>query len=89
MLRGLYTATTAMNTNQKKMDVITNNIANGNTVGYKKDLVLSESFPEVLIHKINGEINFSGREGFKGVAVNEDNGLYDLKIGRASCRERV
>ena len=79
MLRGLYTATTAMNTNQKKMDVITNNIANGNTVGYKKDLVLSESFPEVLIHKINGEINFSGREGFKGVAVNEDNGLYDLK----------
>lgn len=78
MLRGLYTATTAMTTDLKKMDAITNNISNANTVGYKKDLVLSESFPEVLIHKINSGIDISGREGFKGVEVSEEDGLYSL-----------
>ncbi len=89
MLRGLYTATTAMNTNQKKMDVVTNNIANVNTVGYKKDLVLSESFPEVLIQKINSEPSFSSREGFTGVEVAEENGLYNLKTSGGFFRVKT
>ncbi|AOT70059.1 flagellar hook-basal body protein [Geosporobacter ferrireducens] len=79
MLRGLYTATSAMTTNNKKMDVITNNLANINTTGYKKDLVISETFPEVLIKKINSPVDYTGREGFKGVEVNqEENGAYQL-----------
>lgn len=57
MFRGLYTVTSGMQTNQKKLDVISNNIANANTSGYKKDVVISEAFPEMLISKINGKLD--------------------------------
>ncbi|AOY75594.1 flagellar hook-basal body protein [Clostridium formicaceticum] len=56
MLRGLYTAVSAMQTTQKKLDVASNNMANVNTTGFKKDVLISESFPEVLIKKINGDL---------------------------------
>lgn len=56
MFRGLYTVTSGMQTNQKKLDVISNNIANANTSGFKKDVVISEAFPEMLISKINGKL---------------------------------
>lgn len=39
--------------NEKKMDIITNNMANVNTTAYKKDAVVFESFPEVLTRRIN------------------------------------
>lgn len=54
MLRGLYTAVSAMQTTQKKLDVVSNNMANINTTAFKKDVVVTEAFPEVLIQKING-----------------------------------
>lgn len=54
MLRGLYTATSAMQTSQKRLDVSSNNMANMNTTGFKKDVVVTEAFPEVFIHKLNG-----------------------------------
>lgn len=56
MFRGLYTATSAMNISETKIDVASNNMANANTAGFKKDTVIEESFPEILIHKINGDI---------------------------------
>lgn len=56
MLRGLYTATSAMQTSQRKLDVTSNNMANMNTTGFKKDVVVSEAFPEVFLHKLNGTI---------------------------------
>ena len=37
MVRGLYTAYTGMMNQQARLDVITNNLANASTVGYKKD----------------------------------------------------
>lgn len=55
MFRGLYTVTSAMQTSQKKLDVVTNNLANADTRSYKKDVVVSEAFPEKLISKINGK----------------------------------
>ncbi|WP_129599744.1 flagellar hook-basal body protein [Anaerophilus nitritogenes] len=78
MLRGLYTATSAMQTNDKKLDVITNNIANINTTGYKKDVVVTESFPEVLIKKVNGSNPFQNLDVFGGVEVKEENGAYEI-----------
>ena len=53
MLRGLYTAGTGMLTQRKKMDVITNNIVNAETRGFKQDKLLSRSFEEMLITRIN------------------------------------
>jgi flagellar basal-body rod protein FlgF len=52
MIRGLYTSGWSMMAIEKKMDVISNNLANVNTVGYKKDDVVLESFPEELTRRI-------------------------------------
>lgn len=48
MIRGLYTSGWSMLATQKKMDVITNNMANVSTNGYKKDTLVMESFPSLL-----------------------------------------
>lgn len=53
MVRGLFTAYTGMLGEQKRLDVISNNIANAATVGFKKDGVTNQSFDEVLTHKVN------------------------------------
>jgi len=48
MVRGLYTSGWSMLSLEKKMDVISNNMANSSTSGYKKDTLVMESFPNVL-----------------------------------------
>ncbi len=52
MIRGLYVVASSAISENKRMDVIANNIANVNTTGYKKDTLLTESFPEILISKL-------------------------------------
>lgn len=59
MIRGLYTSGWSMIANSKKLDVITNNLANVNTTGYKKDTVVFETFPELLTKRINDTQNSS------------------------------
>jgi flagellar basal-body rod protein FlgG len=53
MIRGLYTSGWSMLANSKKLDVITNNLANVNTSAFKKDTVVFESFPALLTKRIN------------------------------------
>ena len=53
MIRGLYTSGWSMLANSKKLDVITNNMANVNTTAFKKDTVVFESFPSLLTKRIN------------------------------------
>jgi len=53
MLRGLYTAAKSMSTENKRVDILANNIANADTNGYKKDLVVTSPFSEVLISRLN------------------------------------
>ncbi len=48
MLRGLYTAASGMNLQLSRQDAIANNLANINTVGYKKDEMVGAAFQEVL-----------------------------------------
>lgn len=58
MIRGLYTSGWSMLAIQKKMDIVSNNIANVSTNGYKKDTLVFESFPSVLT-KITKDYNGS------------------------------
>ena len=53
MVRGLYTAYTGMEAQQQKLDIVSNNLANVNTSGYKQDNVAFRSFKEVLATKID------------------------------------
>lgn len=52
MVKGLYTAYTGMINEQKRVDVVANNLANASTTGFKAEGSTSESFKEVLAYKI-------------------------------------
>lgn len=60
MIRGLYTSASGMLKEQKKLDITANNMANVSTTGYKKDIAVFQSFPEMLTQRINDRI---GRQG--------------------------
>ncbi len=55
MVKGLYTAYTGMINEQNRMDVITNNLANADTNGYKKEGATSQAFDTVLAYKIKDQ----------------------------------
>lgn len=52
MLRGLYAAHTGLRNEQYRMDILTNNLANASTVGFKKEGSTSQAFRDVLAVKI-------------------------------------
>lgn len=52
MLKGLYVAHTGMVNEQNRMDILTNNLANASTVGFKKEGSTSQSFEDVLAVKL-------------------------------------
>ncbi len=61
MLRSLYISASGILAQRKAMDVLTNNLANVTTTGFKRDTLLTRSFSEVLIGRINDpEQNASG-----------------------------
>ena len=53
MIRGWYTGASGMNAQQNRLDSISNNLANVDTAGYKRDVTASKSFPELLIRRTN------------------------------------
>lgn len=57
MVRGLYTAYTGLLNQQNRLDVVTNNLANATTTGYKKEGSTSQSFDSVMAIKINDPTN--------------------------------
>jgi flagellar basal-body rod protein FlgG len=52
MLRGLYTAYTGMLNEQYRMDIMSNNLANADTTGFKKEGSTSQAYSEVMAVKI-------------------------------------
>ena len=55
MVKGLYTAYTGLRNEQRRLDVISNNIANSNTTGYKKMGVTSQSFSQELAVRVDDD----------------------------------
>lgn len=62
MIKGLYTAASGMMLQMNKQDVVANNIANVNTGGYKKDSVICQSFPAMLISRVGESREIAGKE---------------------------
>jgi flagellar basal-body rod protein FlgG len=67
MVRGLYTGASAMIAQMRRIDVLSNNLANVNTPSFKRDTTLMKAFPEMLIRRINDD-------GVRVIPV----GSYDL-----------
>lgn len=55
MVKGLYSAWTGLVNEQNRMDIMTNNLANASTVGFKKEGSTSQAFSDVLAVKIKDE----------------------------------
>ena len=52
MVKGLYTAWTGMLDEQNRLDILTNNLANADTTGYKKEGTTHHTFADTLAIKI-------------------------------------
>lgn len=55
MFKGFYTAASGMIAQQRRTEMLTNNMANANTPGYKADQSSLRSFPELLLNRMNYE----------------------------------
>lgn len=71
MIRGLYIATTGMKANVNRIDTVSNNMANAQTIGFKKEDAYMESFKDVLIAKYNGS-SIPAEGAFDGVKVEKE-----------------
>ena len=54
MIKGLYSAFSALESAWKYQDMLANNIANANTVGYKRETATQRSFADVLLAQQSG-----------------------------------
>lgn len=77
MLKGLYTAHMGLLNEQNRMDVMTNNLANASTVGYKKEGTTSQAFDDILTVKLKDAsvgVNTVQRTGINnpGVKIGEN-----------------
>ncbi len=50
MLRGIYTSATGMVAEMDRQNVVANNLANVDTVGFKRDNVVQQPFAEIMIN---------------------------------------
>ena len=52
MLRGIYTSAAGMVVQQERLDALSNNLANVDTTGYKRDTAIQKAFPELLLRRM-------------------------------------
>ncbi|QXE20294.1 flagellar basal-body rod protein FlgG [Clostridium sp. 001] len=80
MIRSFYSAVSGMITQEAKQDVITNNLANANTVGFKQDDLRVKSFNDMLLQ------NYDKTEGNRSVrniigSISLGSGIDSVKTG--------
>ena len=84
MVKGLYTAYTGMLNEQHRMDVLTNNLANADTNGFKKEGATSQSFDAILAYKIKDSsegYQLAKRIGYNHPGVKIGEGYTDFSQG--------
>src|SRR5574344_1738224 len=55
MVRGWYTGASGMNAQQKRLDAISNNLANVDTTSDKRDIPVSKNLPERLLRRMDDD----------------------------------
>lgn len=84
MLRGIYSSVSSMITLQERQSVITNNLANVNTTGYKEETLISKSFDEMILSNKDNYINGTPTKQILGgvsFGVKIDDTITSLKQG--------
>ena len=82
MLRGLYSAGNALLTQNNRMDTVANNLSNAQTAGYKADTVVSRSFDDLLMERINDpSISTYKQVGPTNTGIHVDQVMIDFTQG--------
>jgi len=55
VIRGWYTGASGMTAQQYRLDAVSNNLANVDVDGYKKDIAVHKAFPELLLRRLNDD----------------------------------
>lgn len=55
MIRGWYIGASGMNAQQDKLDAISNNLANVDTTGFKKEIPVNKEFSELLLRRTRAD----------------------------------
>jgi flagellar basal-body rod protein FlgF len=55
LIRGLYTGASGMVVQMHHLDAISNNLANVDLTGYKRDTPVDKAFPEILLRRMNDD----------------------------------
>lgn len=74
VFKGFYTAATGMIAQQRRTEMLSNNIANANTAGYKADQSTIRSFPDMLMSSVQKK-DPSMENGFSGGTMQEVGGI--------------
>lgn len=89
MLRGIYCSNTGLNTQQNRVDVLANNLANINTPGFKEGKITVSTFKEILVPIDEGNSYFRTSNGTNNIMVipelsshtlQQTGGEYDFAI---------
>ena len=93
MIRGLYIGSSGMNAQQNRLDAISNNLANVDTAGYKSDISVSKSFPELLLRRTQADGVYKTSVGSADVApsigklgLGVETNEHFTKFAQGSCR---
>jgi flagellar basal-body rod protein FlgF len=83
MIRGLYTAASGMLTAMRRMEFVTNNLANAQTVGFKQERTATSTFAEALILQDGkpARITPDGPIGQLGMAAVSEEPMLDFTQG--------
>ncbi|RXZ01313.1 flagellar hook-basal body protein [Fictibacillus sp. S7] len=76
MLRGFYTAAAGMIAQQRRQEMLSNNIANINTPGYKADQTSLRAFPTMLQQQMGGTEGVAGQKAGQRPIGNLATGVY-------------
>ncbi|MDF2539028.1 MAG: hypothetical protein K0S76_2049 [Herbinix sp.] len=87
MVKGLYTAYTGMANEQKRLDIIANNLANSATVGYKEENATNQSFDHLLTIKIKDESEAFNDRPIGNMSLGVKLGEVYTNYGQGSLRQ--
>ena len=87
MVKGLYTAYTGLRNEQRRLDVIANNMANSNTTGYKKMGATSQSFDRELAIRVDDDSDGYLYKGFGRISLGVKIGETYTDFSTGSFRE--
>jgi flagellar basal-body rod protein FlgF len=80
VFKGFYTAASGMLALQRRQEMLTNNVSNINTPGYKADQASMRSFPSMLLSEISGAGFFQDKLPVKNEIGSISTGVYAQDI---------